>query len=70
MDKLLDDGRSETDPQKRKEIYAKVQQMIHSDGYWIIACHSSFVTALRKNVKNQIVHPLRTWDSRWTYLEA
>ena len=70
LDKLLEEGQSTIDAQKRKDIYARALQLIHSDGYMVVAYHSSFVTAMRKNVKGQVVHPLRFWDSRWTYLEA
>lgn len=68
LDKLLEEARSATDPQKRKEIYARALQLIHTDGYMVVASHSNFVTAMRRNVKGQLVHPLRLWDSRTTYL--
>ena len=70
LDKLLEEGRSATDPQKRKDTYARAMQLIHTDAYMVVAYHSSFVTAMRKNVKGQVVHPLRLWDSRWTYFES
>ncbi len=70
IDRLLDEGRSQTDARKRKEIYAQAQQLISDEGHYVIAYHSNYVSAMRANVRGYIVHPLRYWDSRWTYLEG
>ena len=70
VDRLLEEGRSETNVEKRKGIYAKLQQLLHDDGYMAVPYHSNYVTAMRRKVQGQTVHPLRYWDFRWTYLEA
>jgi peptide/nickel transport system substrate-binding protein len=71
LDKLLDEGRSQTDPRKRKELYAQAQQLIADEGHLVIAYHSNYVTAMRNTVKGYIVNPLKIFiDLRWTYLEA
>ena len=70
LDTILDEGRSQGDARKRKSLYAQAQQIISEDANWVVAYHTSFVVAMRRNVRNQLVHPLRYWDFRWTYLEA
>jgi peptide/nickel transport system substrate-binding protein len=70
LDMLLDSGRATIDPQKRKGIYARAQQLIHEDGPWVVPYFTTFVTAMRSNVKGLAVHPLRWWDFRWAYFES
>jgi peptide/nickel transport system substrate-binding protein len=70
LDRLLDEGRSQTDVRKRKDAYAQAQQSIHDDGHMVVAYHSNYVTAMRANIRGLVVHPLRYWDFRETYLEA
>jgi peptide/nickel transport system substrate-binding protein len=70
LDQLLDAGRSLTDLGKRKEAYARAQQLISDEAYMMIAYHSNYVTALRGNVKGYAVNPIKNYvDHRWTYLE-
>jgi peptide/nickel transport system substrate-binding protein len=70
LDRLLDEGRSQTDLRKRKEAYAQAQQLISDEAYMMIACHSNYVTALRSNVRGYVVNPLKNYvDHRLTYLE-
>jgi peptide/nickel transport system substrate-binding protein len=35
LDQLLDEGRTQIDPKKRQEAYAKAQELIHEKFYWI-----------------------------------
>ncbi len=35
LDKLLDEGRTQIDPKKRQEAYAKAQKLMHEKFYWI-----------------------------------
>jgi len=35
LDQLLDEGRTQIDPKKRQEAYAKAQKLIHEKFYWI-----------------------------------
>ena len=70
LDTMLDEGRSQTDLRKRKSLYAQAQQIISEDANWVVAYHTNVVVATRRNVRDQLVHPLRYWDFRWTYLEA
>lgn len=70
IDRLLDAGRSTIDPERRRELYAKVQAMISDEGPHAIAYFSQYVTAMRREVKGYVVHPLRWCDFRTTYLES
>ena len=70
LDRMLDEGRSTVDMEKRKRIYAQAQQFIHDEGHMVVAYHMNYVTAMRSNVKGYVVHPLRYCDFRWTYLEG
>jgi peptide/nickel transport system substrate-binding protein len=70
LDTLLDSGRATIDPQKRKAFYARAEQMVHTDGPWVLAYFTTYVSAMRSNVKGLAVHPLRWWDFRTAYFEA
>ena len=70
LDKLLDDGRSSTDPAKRKEIYAEVQKVISDEGHYAVAYHTQYVSAMRTTVKGYSLHPLRWCEFRNAYLEG
>ena len=70
LDKLLDDGRSSTEPAKRRELYAEVQKVISDEGHYAVAYHTQYVSAMRAAVKGYILHPLRWCDFRNTWLEG
>jgi peptide/nickel transport system substrate-binding protein len=70
LDRILDEGRSTVDVEKRKKVYAQAQQFIHDEGHMVVPYHMNYVTAMRSNVKGYVVHPLRYCDFRWTYLEG
>ncbi len=35
LDQFLDEGRTQIDPKKRQEAYAKAQKLLHEKFYWI-----------------------------------
>jgi peptide/nickel transport system substrate-binding protein len=70
LDKLLDDGRSSTEPGKRKEIYAEVQRVISDEGHYAVTYFTQYVSAMRASVKGYTLHPLRWCDFRTTSLEG
>jgi len=70
LDKLLENGRSSTDPAKRKEIYAELQRVISDEGHYAVTYFTQYVSAVRSNVKGYTLHPLRWCDFRNTFLEA
>lgn len=69
VDELLEAGRKETDVEKRKQIYGQVQDILVTEGPAGVAYHSTFITALQKQVRGYVVHPIRWVDLRWTYLQ-
>jgi peptide/nickel transport system substrate-binding protein len=51
VDRLLDAGRTETNPTRREQIYAQVQQIIRDDLPWIFQWNGEDLSAARANVK-------------------
>ena len=50
-DKLLDDGRSETDPEKRKAIYKEIQDLILEDLPYVMLAYYNKPFVVAKNVE-------------------
>jgi len=57
MDRLTELGRKTTDPQKRKEIYSKVQKLAAEDLPYIPLWHRTNIAAMRKHVKGFELYP-------------
>ncbi|WP_090823448.1 glutathione ABC transporter substrate-binding protein [Paenibacillus sp. yr247] len=57
IDKLIDAGRRESDPAKRKEIYAKAQEIEMEDASMILLRNNQYLVASGKNVKGFWMHP-------------
>jgi peptide/nickel transport system substrate-binding protein len=55
--KLVEDGRHEMNADKRKEIYAQIQQIAADDVHWIDLYYSPFRNASRKNVQKFYQNP-------------
>ena len=55
---LIDEGRTEMDPEKRKAIYYKIQAIVKDDVHWIDLYYSPYRNATRTNVKNFTQNPL------------
>lgn len=70
VDDLLEEGREVTDPEARKEIYGRVQEIVAEDGAAIIAYHRAYITAYRNEVKGYQPHALRFVDLRTTWLDV
>ena len=69
FDDLLHTIGSETDKEKQKELWAKVQELFISEGPIIVAYHKPFIVAHRKNVKGYQLHPTALLDFRTTWLD-
>lgn len=69
VDKLLEQGRTEQDTEKRKELYTKAEKMIIDDGPYIWMFHDKVTEAWRKNIKGHKVHPLSNVDLKSVYEE-
>lgn len=50
LDGLLDQGRSETDQDKRKELYAKAQQLIVEQNMFVAVKYDAQIIALKKSI--------------------
>lgn len=57
LDQLIEAGRGEPDPAKRKEIYAKAQKIIQEEGGTIVPYFRSSFYARRANVQGVIYTP-------------
>ena len=58
MQKLLDEGRSETDPAARTKIYQQVNQQFSKQLYNVWAYYAQWVVAAQKNVQGLMGPPL------------
>jgi len=57
LDRLLDAGRAETDPQRRLEIYYEAQRIVHAEVPWIFWHTGENVHATRSNIRGFQMHP-------------
>lgn len=51
VDKLLDEGRRESDPEKRIEIYNKVQEHLIEDAPMVYLIHTEYLTGVSNKIK-------------------
>lgn len=64
VDALLDAARRDLDPESRKATYAKVQEILATEGPYIISYFANYATARAKNVRDLPVSPLKWVDFR------
>lgn len=57
IDKLLEDGRKESDKQKRKAIYSEYQKLMADEIPWLILYNLKATTAIKKNIQGVIDSP-------------
>ena len=57
VDKLLEDARTSTNQEERKELYKKAQVIINDEVPWIFVQDGETLTAIRKGVKGFRNHP-------------
>jgi peptide/nickel transport system substrate-binding protein len=58
LDKLLEEGKTEQDEEKRKEIYEEAQKLIVDEAPYIWMYHPKVLEAWDDNIKGHDVHPL------------
>lgn len=58
LDKLLDEGRRETDEQKRAEIYKEAQEKLTELAPMLYIHHQNYLTGVREEVENFSVDTL------------
>jgi peptide/nickel transport system substrate-binding protein len=61
LDALLEQGQSELDPVKQKDIYEKVQTMVVQAAPWIVLGNPYVFSGIRKEVRGFQVHPQGTY---------
>jgi peptide/nickel transport system substrate-binding protein len=69
LDKLLDDGRAEVDPDKRKAIYDQVQKILIDDLPYIYLMTQGSVNGWQTYVKGYTVRPDSTISFKTTWLD-
>jgi peptide/nickel transport system substrate-binding protein len=69
VDKLYEASQSETDPAKRAEQYARIQEIFNTTGPTLPLYETPYPVALRKNVKGFVQIPLGNNIFAATYLE-
>jgi peptide/nickel transport system substrate-binding protein len=69
VDALLDKGKSSTDLAERKQIYAKVQEILLERGSEAIPYFRNYVSAVRKEVQNYHLIPVQYVDLREVWLQ-
>jgi peptide/nickel transport system substrate-binding protein len=57
VDKLINEGRQEIDPEKRKKIYTAAQKIEIEDAPMVYLRNNEYVAAIGKNVKGFWMHP-------------
>jgi peptide/nickel transport system substrate-binding protein len=62
IDRLIDQGRSTVDQQKRKQIYAQVQQILARDLPYINLWYFDNVVVHSRRVKNLQLNPPGNYD--------
>ncbi|HYF94601.1 MAG TPA: peptide-binding protein [Symbiobacteriaceae bacterium] len=69
IDQLLEDGRKTLDQVKRKEIYAKYQEIIAEEIPWLVMFNYKSTYAIKKNVKGVVTSPTGPTKARLWYIE-
>lgn len=69
VDKLIEEGMRAVDPEKRKEIYRKAQELIVQDASWITLYWMNNVTGYRNYVKGLKIIPLEMTFAHQAYIE-
>ena len=57
VDRLLDEGRRETDPARREQIYFEAQQIIRDEAPWIFLWTGEDLHAAVNNLRGFKIHP-------------
>ncbi|WP_231717019.1 ABC transporter substrate-binding protein [Desulfosarcina ovata] len=57
LDDLAEKGKTTVDPEKRKAIYNRIQQIVFDESPVIVLFHKSMVSAVYDHVENYRIHP-------------
>ena len=67
FNKLLKEARAELDENKRAEMYAEMQQILHDDGGIIVLMFNSFVSAYSKTLAHGDLNSNYDHDGNFIY---
>jgi peptide/nickel transport system substrate-binding protein len=70
MDRLIDQGRAETDPAKRAALYVQAAKLIRDDGPSVISYFRHVITAAATKVHGYAAHPSTFVDLRAVWKEG
>jgi peptide/nickel transport system substrate-binding protein len=68
LDTLIETARGEPDTERRAELYAQAQQLLHDEGGSIIPFYYPWVSGVRANVQNFEPDPMTSVNFRATWL--
>ena len=57
VDELLSEGRTNTDPDAREQIYAEALEIIHEDAPWLFLHSETQLVAVNDDVQGLVIHP-------------
>ena len=57
VDRLLDSGRTETNRERRQQIYYDAQRLIHADAPWVYTQEGEVTVGVRSNVRGFQINP-------------
>lgn len=70
VDKLLEDGRKESDKNKRKAIYSEYQKIISDDMPWLFLNNRKSTVAIKKHIGGVVESPLGPMKQRVWFSET
>lgn len=70
LDRLIEEARGEPNEERRAELYAQAQQLLHDEGGSIISFYLPFMSATRAVVQNFEPDPMTSVNFRDTWLSA
>ncbi|GAB3048526.1 glutathione ABC transporter substrate-binding protein [Virgibacillus ainsalahensis] len=69
LDALLEEGRQESEPEAREEIYSEAQEMLVDIAPWIYLHHQEFLLGVRDEVQGLSQLPTQVLDLHEVYIE-
>ncbi|OGR89769.1 MAG: hypothetical protein A3A86_04640 [Elusimicrobia bacterium RIFCSPLOWO2_01_FULL_60_11] len=67
VDRILEDGRREFDPQKRKRLYQKMHRIVHDDLPYIFLYYPDYLPVVHRRVEGIQMAPLSTFGFGWNF---
>ena len=67
---LASQGRAEQDPEKRKQMYFRIQELFNQDAVMALLYHKPFINVLSKKVHGFEQPPTGQWVWKGTWIEG